>query len=258
MRPTGFMSGVTTQTQQLNSKSNSWKQSLSARITQATGMARSRPISLTAKVSCGRGARSCKPSAQVTKMVALNRTANFDFTLTGYGSKIDNHKPVLVLTFASAPAAPVTTSAPATGTVRCDSEKVTNGGRRGCVHPAVVPDFSLSRSNPKWGAMAKHVYDAQRVLEGKPGYSKPLHRTTPAQAKKNRQKTCPSSLARPRGKQCDEYPYASAKEGGGVVGRTQSRKVIAAEHNRQGGNQLGQFYNSHRILPGDAFYSRMN
>ncbi|MFC9398036.1 hypothetical protein ACFTWS_33460 [Streptomyces sp. NPDC057027] len=49
--------------------------------------------------------------------------------------------------------------------------------------------------------MNKHVYDAQRSLEGKPGYSKPLHRTTSAQAKKNRQKTCPLSLARPRGKQ---------------------------------------------------------
>ncbi|MFI9296775.1 NucA/NucB deoxyribonuclease domain-containing protein [Streptomyces gardneri] len=144
------------------------------------------------------------------------------------------------------------------GTVRCDSEKVTNGGKRGCVYPAVIPDFSLSRSNPKWGAMAKHVYDAQRALDGKPGYGKPLHRTTPAQAKKNRQKTCPSSLIRPRGKQCDEYPYASAKDGGGVLGKTQSRKMIAAEHNRQGGSQLGQFYNSHRVLPGDAFYTRMN
>lgn len=82
--------------------------------------------------------------------------------------------------------------------------------------------------------MAKHIYDAQRALDGKPGYSKPLHRTTPGQAKKNRQKTCPSSLSRSRGKQCDEYPYASAKEGGGVLGKTQSRKMIAAEHNRQG------------------------
>ncbi|MEV4937384.1 NucA/NucB deoxyribonuclease domain-containing protein [Streptomyces zaomyceticus] len=258
MRPTGFMSGDTTQTQQLNSKSNNWKRSFSVRITKATGVARSRPVSLTVKVSCGKGARSCKPSAQVTKTVALNRTANFDFTITSYGKKIHNHKPMLVLTFTSAPAVPVTTSAPAMGTVRCDSEKATNGGKRGCVYPAVVPNFSLSRTNPKWGAMAKHIYDAQRALDGKPGYGKPLHRTTPAQAKKNRQKTCPSSLTRPRGKQCDEYPYASAKEGGGVLGKPQSRKMIAAEHNRQGGNQLGHFYNAHRILPGDTFYSRVN
>ncbi|MFL9680699.1 MULTISPECIES: hypothetical protein [Streptomyces] len=41
-----------------------------------------------------------------------------------------------------------------------------------------------------------------------------------------------------------------------MLGKTQSRKMITAEHNRQGGTQLAKFYNAHRISPGDAFYSR--
>ncbi|GHA50771.1 hypothetical protein GCM10010329_85970 [Streptomyces spiroverticillatus] len=257
-RPIGFMAGPTTQTQQLNTKSSTWKRNLSIKITQATGVARSRPVALTVKVACGKGARSCKPSRAVAHTMALNKTANFNFTIASYGKKIDRHKPVLVMSFVAPLAVPVTTSAPAMRTVRCDSEKVTNGGKRGCVHPSEIPNFSLSRTNPRWGAMAKHVYEAQRALVGRPGYSKPLHRATPAQAVKNRRKTCPSSLPRPTGKQCDEYPYASASEGGGVLGKTQSRKMISASHNRQGGTQLAKFYNAHRIIPGDLFYSRVN
>lgn len=223
-RPTGFMSGDTTQTQHLNSKSNAWKRKLTIKMTKATGAARSRPVSLTVKVACGKGARSCKPSRTVTHTVALNRAVNFDFTITSYGKKIDKHRPVLVMTFASPPAIPVTTSAPAMRTVRCDSEKVTNGGKRGCVYSSEVPNFALSRTNPRWGAMAKHVYEAQRALDGKPGYGKPLHRATPAQGTKNRRKTCPSSLPRPRGKQCDEYPFASTTEGGGSSGRPRAAR----------------------------------
>ncbi|WP_405851889.1 NucA/NucB deoxyribonuclease domain-containing protein [Streptomyces sp. NBC_00090] len=74
----------------------------------------------------------------------------------------------------------------------------------------------------------------------------------------NRRKTCPTSLPRPKGKQRVEYPYASTTEGGGIIGKTQSRKMIDAGHNRQGGTQLAKFYDAHRIIPGDTFYARTN
>ncbi|SEB58817.1 hypothetical protein SAMN05428939_0095 [Streptomyces sp. TLI_105] len=31
--------------------------------------------------------------------------------------------------------------------------------------------------------------------------------------------------------------------------------MIAADHNRRGGTQLAKFYDTHRITPGDLFYS---
>ncbi|MFF7777414.1 NucA/NucB deoxyribonuclease domain-containing protein [Streptomyces tanashiensis] len=71
-----------------------------------------------------------------------------------------------------------------------------------------------------------------------------------------RRRTCPTSLPRPKGTQCDDYPFASTTEGGGIIGKTQSRKMTAADHNRQGGTQLATFSHTHRIIPGDLFYSR--
>ncbi|MGY3056179.1 hypothetical protein ACVWZD_000423 [Streptomyces sp. TE3672] len=46
--------------------------------------------------------------------------------------------------------------------VRCESDRSIRL-KRGCVYPSIVPNFSISCSNPKWGAMAKHVYSAQRT-----------------------------------------------------------------------------------------------
>lgn len=86
--------------------------------------------------------------------MAKDKTARFDFTISSLGKKINNHKPVLVITSLAPGYTPSVLTAPALRTVRCDSEKVTNGGKRGCVYPSVVPNFSISRSNPKWGAMA--------------------------------------------------------------------------------------------------------
>ncbi|MEU9125954.1 hypothetical protein AB0C96_40140 [Streptomyces sp. NPDC048506] len=143
------------------------------------------------------------------------------FAISSRDNSITHHKPVLIVTSTAPGYLPSTGSLPAMRTVRCDSEQVTNSGRRGCVYPSIVPNLSISRANPQWGAMAKHVYQAERTLLGQPGYAKPLHRAPPAQAKANRRKTCPSRLPRPRGRQCDEYPYASAQEGGGVIGLTQ-------------------------------------
>ncbi|GGY15831.1 hypothetical protein GCM10010299_20620 [Streptomyces tanashiensis] len=77
-------------------------------------------------------------------------------------------------------------------------------------------------------------------------------RGRPSGVRPARRKTRPTSLPRPKGKQCDEYPLASTTEGGGIIGKTQSRKMIATDHNRQGGTQLATFYNTHRIIPGEV------
>lgn len=249
----GLMTGSYSMSEKLNARSNQWKRSLSLTIKNATGAAKG-GVTTNIKVACGKGARSCKPSAAQTKRVSKGHTTRYSFSISSIGKHTNTHKPVLIITSTAPGYAPAMNEAPAMRTVRCDSDRSIRL-KRGCVYPSIVPNFSISRSSPKWGAMAKHVYSAQRTLQGKPGYAKPLHRTTSAQARTNRKKTCPSSLTRPKGYECDEYPYASSKEGGSTIGKTQSRKMIPRSHNQDGGKQLQKFYDSNRILPGDAFYS---
>ncbi|WP_221354336.1 NucA/NucB deoxyribonuclease domain-containing protein [Streptomyces beigongshangae] len=51
-------------------------------------------------------------------------------------------------------------------------------------------------------------------LPGKHGTKRYLTRLTDkAKIRQNRNTACPSSLERPAGKQCDEYPFASTWQG---------------------------------------------
>ncbi|MET9658468.1 NucA/NucB deoxyribonuclease domain-containing protein [Streptomyces sp. NPDC006510] len=69
-------------------------------------------------------------------------------------------------------------------------------------------------------------------------------------------KACPSSLPRPTGKSCDEYPFASTKEGGatGVF----SRRMINEKHNSTAGGSkyLLKAYKDNRILNGGRLLGR--
>lgn len=94
-----------------------------------------------------------------------------------------------------------------------------------------------------------------------------------ARPRQNGDTACPSSLQRPDGYQCDEYPFRSTYNGaytsGGGQARSQSwcqmpdpertgptgwsRCFILAGQNQSAGGILGGFYGSERILDGDAF-----
>ncbi|WP_310726211.1 NucA/NucB deoxyribonuclease domain-containing protein [Streptomyces sp. N2A] len=271
----GTLSGTYVESERLNVKSNTWKRQWTIKATSATGVAQGGVTSLV-KVSCGRGSSACTSTGPQTKHVRAGQSVTFGFNITSRGSKILTHKPVLNVTTTAPGYSPAVGNVAAMRTVRCDSEKITNGGRRGCVYPSVVPNFSLSRTSRVWGEMARHVYAAERTLNGQPGYARPLHRTTSDQGTRNRRRSCPSRLHRPRGKECDEYPYASVQEGGGNKGlgkkcntidpnATQSCRMIDADDNHKGGGQLTKFYNDNRIIAyrsgskiiGDAFFSRV-
>ena len=122
---------------------------------------------------------------------------------------------------------------------------------------------------------ARHVSGA--IKSGLPGRYKSqsyLHRlTNAALATKNRNKACPERLTRPKGRSCDEYPFASTKEGAytskASKARSQSwcrmkdpartgskgwsRCFINASHNSSGGGLLVKFYKAERILNNDRF-----
>lgn len=154
--------------------------------------------------------------------------------------------------------------------VRCDA-KGTGSAPEGCVVKDVKPTLVL-----RGGAFAevtRHVARAQQSgLPGAPGGA-PLTRTTDAgRQDDNRARACPQNLPRPAGKSCDEYPFASTRQGAASGGQPRvfegcglptveesgtagfSRCMVDAKHNESAGNYLAAFYARYRIIDGDDFF----
>lgn len=150
-----------------------------------------------------------------------------------------------------------TLSFPSGRLIRCDHLYPTAWRRPGCVLPVFKPTVDMSGLHH----IAKNIRKVQGrgIHVGRPGGPHPLHRTTSQQeADHNRRLVCPKHLPRPKGYQCDEYPFASAFEGGKrlppidrIIG------FVPAKENRQQGQILKRFYASNRLFrgsPGDAYY----
>jgi len=150
-----------------------------------------------------------------------------------------------------------TLSWPSGRLIRCDHMYPTAWRRPGCVFPVYRPTVNMSGLHH----IAKNIRKVQGrgIHVGRPLGPHPLHRTTSQQeAHHNRRLVCPPNLHRPKGYQCDEYPFASAFEGGKklppidrIIG------FVPATENRRQGQILKRFYADNRLLrggPGDAYY----
>ncbi|WP_432033698.1 NucA/NucB deoxyribonuclease domain-containing protein [Streptomyces antibioticus] len=136
--------------------------------------------------------------------------------------------------------------------VRCDNA-LPGTSKPGCVMP-YIPEMVYAKAG-EYPELAKHIEDAQNTqnLPGKHGTTRYLTRLTDrTKIKENRDTSCPSSLTRPPGKQCDEYPFASTWQGA-KTGGSYSRRMIAATQNEGGGRALGNFYLYNRIIEKDRF-----
>lgn len=148
---------------------------------------------------------------------------------------------------------------------RCDSEPYMeqSGQTSGCVYSQVPGLFALSAApnqEPESNVedAAKFYRDAQDRLANHPGRlpdGVPLHRTLDTSA--NRDVSTPEcdrrfGSPRPSGYDCDEYPFASTREGA-ATGNFDLRLVLR-EQNRRAGGFLSDFYIKQRILNGDPFY----
>ncbi|MFE7167116.1 NucA/NucB deoxyribonuclease domain-containing protein [Streptomyces sp. NPDC057616] len=138
--------------------------------------------------------------------------------------------------------------------VRCDNALPGAPRQVGCVNLAAVPVISYSLTGP-WPEVAKHIKDAQATgLPGKYGTTHYLTRlTNGSKITENRRTACPSSLPRPAGKSCDEYPFASTWQGAKYSGGPFSRRMINASQNTDAGRALNGFYTYSRVLEGDRF-----
>lgn len=142
--------------------------------------------------------------------------------------------------------------------IRCDNVLRGRQGA-GCVFPAVAPSLTTMRRLPHIAQNIRRIQNRGTHQFGKrdaDGYGWPLHRITDEhQIDRNREVLCPRSRPRPPGMSCDEYPFATTKEGGNGA-RPADRGwawVPFRENNRQGG-LLNSFYLANRVLDGDGYW----
>ena len=148
-------------------------------------------------------------------------------------------------------------SQPFTRVIRCDHWYPTSWTSPGCVFPVYVPSVDMSPLS----TIAKNIrlVQSRGIHIGQPGSGHPLHRNTGLQeSNNNRSISCPKSVPRPTGYECDEYSFASAFVGGAAMSPPNriSAWVPAVENKRQG-RILQAFYLTNRLIqgsPGDAYY----
>lgn len=143
----------------------------------------------------------------------------------------------------------------------------------GCVFSNIPATLAFSQKTVP--DFVQHIYGAQLSgLPGRLGTGTYLTRLTDAAlALKNGTRACPTSLKRPVGKQCDEYPFRSTYQGAYTSGATQARSLpwckmpdpqrtgskgwsrcfIPSGQNSSAGGTTGGFYRQQRMLPHDKF-----
>ena len=142
---------------------------------------------------------------------------------------------------------------------------------KGCVVPTAAPVLVYSKSGT-YSTVAIHIGKAQAS-----GLPSSLTRTTNSTTiTANRKRACPSSIPRPTGKQCDEYPFASTNQGAYSGGGTvrifsgcylttvagsgsvgYSRCMVTSTQNSGAGSALGWMYRTQRVLNNDRFTVRI-
>ncbi|WP_372659878.1 NucA/NucB deoxyribonuclease domain-containing protein [Amycolatopsis kentuckyensis] len=134
--------------------------------------------------------------------------------------------------------------------IRCDNILKGNIGP-GCVYRG---NGLLVYQPTELPELVDHIQYAQSIgIAGSPAAG-PLHReTNEIRRQQNRDKACPTSLPRPAGKDCDEYAFASTKEGAASGGPYDIR-MIDSTQNQLGGTQLNSMYLQQRMLDNDNFY----
>jgi hypothetical protein len=144
---------------------------------------------------------------------------------------------------------------------RCDD--ALKGQRAGCVFPGFGSTLTTMKQLPD---IAKNIHRIQAKGPGhygRPGGKNPLHRNviSKAAAQKVRNQVCARRLTGnppKKGLTCDEYPFATTKEGGTKLSKENRgwAWVSAAQQSSQGG-KVRAFYYANRILDNDAFWVKV-
>ncbi|HZM75782.1 MAG TPA: hypothetical protein VFC19_08655 [Candidatus Limnocylindrales bacterium] len=168
------------------------------------------------------------------------------------------HQARIVLTHPRANVGQATSSLDTGLDTRCDTDPKIEGPG-GCVYPNHTSTFRLPASNPDWNEVAVHILLAQVQLPlhyGLRGLGRPLTRiTNDSWMKLNRRVACFTVVADYPRTSCDEYPFASTRQGAAFQGYDNtSREVVDNRDNSLAGKETSLFYSNYRILSGDGFW----
>ncbi|MEU5094505.1 NucA/NucB deoxyribonuclease domain-containing protein [Streptomyces sp. NPDC020996] len=156
--------------------------------------------------------------------------------------------------------------------IRFDYAGPVAGKFMGTVFTGARVQLVMSRKDSAVKESALHIYDAMKRPErtfpsfaGKtvPGEKEPLHRLVNKDKQDaNRTKSIKECKKvwgdySGSGLECDEYPFASTKEGSTKGDNRYSVRLIDGKDNRAGGKRLDEMYTTNRVLDGDAFYVKI-
>jgi hypothetical protein len=144
---------------------------------------------------------------------------------------------------------------PDLGPARCDSVAVAR--TQGCVFSDVAALYELHVNGQRIKDVALHISRAQRSKPhhfGWLGHGPPLTRLTIARdIRANRRRAC-RGVHVPRGKSCDEYPFAATYEGAAFFPGDNSTAVVPARENSREGGLRVAMYKAERLLAKDPFW----
>ena len=250
----GTISMEVSQKLTLKVKSRSFSESIIGVVKSVTGAAVGAKVSLS--VSCG---NPCKAKASFHGRLTLGKEIKGSVSYTDHVKSGAIHSTASTYTMTvSSPGTTPGKSPWRTKAYRCDDKLRPKGKGQGpgCVFPSAKPTLTTMTQLTNIAINIRNIQGASGAY-GKPGGGHPLHREF-SEAKKNanRRAVCPRRPpAGQAGKSCDEYPFASSKEGGTKL-RPPNRGIAwvpVSEQQSQGGLLRG-FYWANRMLDKDAFW----
>jgi hypothetical protein len=244
---------VTTYMEKLSARSRKWALELTMELEDATGEATS-GVSANIHIGCTGGCKNLTGS--VSLPLPPGEAAGTQFIIESAGSRTDrtHQAPVFFLSHPMASNTP-DVKLPGLGSARCDSVAVAR--TQGCAFSDVAALYVLHVNGQGIKDVALHIEHAQRTRPhhfGWLGHGKPLTRlTVPKDIRANRRRAC-RGVHVPRGKSCDEYPFAATYQGASFFPGDNSTNVVPAKENSREGGLRVAMYKSERLLAKDAFW----
>jgi hypothetical protein len=244
---------VTTYSETLSARSRRWALELTMELEDPTGEATS-GVSSTVHIDCTGGCKNL--TGPVSLPLPPGEAAGTQFIIESAGSKTNTTHQAPVF-FLSHPNASNTKNIklPDLGPARCDNVAVAK--TQGCAFSDVAALYVLHVRGQGIKDVAQHIARAQRAKPhhfGWLGHGTPLTRLTiQKDIRANRRRAC-RGVRVPRGKSCDEYPFAATYEGAAFFPGDNSTAVVPAKENSREGGLRVAMYKSERLLAKDAFW----
>ncbi|WP_326693175.1 NucA/NucB deoxyribonuclease domain-containing protein (plasmid) [Streptomyces sp. NBC_01795] len=253
--PIGEVKSTSTHALVFSTKSRKFRETIVRKVDSITGKATG--IRETLAVSCGSPCRATNnfPQNRVLKQGDIIK-GTIAYADAVKKDKVHSTATRYTWTVSKPPHVPAATTYKSIG-YRCDDKIKTRSV--GCVIPKFPEVMTAMKKLPGIAANIRRIQNNSPGHYGKLHSGHPLHRMMDATKQgKNRRAVCGRRIVGPRprpGVSCDEYPFASTREGGTALSK-KNRGVAwvpAWEQGKQGGYITGS-HNDWRALNGEAFY----